>query len=115
MKPALGSFSGTRGAFVSTWPVLTEVCHLIPADLAPRFLSWVSLGGLHLAELDGSALESMASWMRQYGDLPMDLADASLLRAAQEYGIRWIATLDRRDFGIYRLPGGESLDNLLNP
>ena len=64
------------GAFVSTWPVLTEVCHLIPADVAPRFLGLVSLGGLSVAELSGSALELMASWMRQYGDLPMDLADA---------------------------------------
>ena len=57
----------------------------------------------------------MATWMRQYGDLPMDLADASLLWVAQQHGIRHIATLDRRDFGIYRLPGGESLENLLNP
>lgn len=110
-----GFFQRHQGAFVSTWPVLTEVCHLIPADLAPRFLSWVSLGGLNLAELDGSALEWMATWMRQYGDLPMDLADASLLWVAQEHGIRRVATLDRRDFGIYRLPGGEILENLLDP
>ena len=52
--------------------------------------------------------------MRQYGDLPMDLADASLLWVAQEQGLRRIATLDRRDCGIYRLPGGESLENLLD-
>jgi predicted nucleic acid-binding protein len=56
----------------------------------------------------------MAGWMRQYGDLPMDLADASLLWVAQEQRLRRIATLDRRDFGIYRLPGGESLENLLD-
>jgi predicted nucleic acid-binding protein len=52
--------------------------------------------------------------MRQYGDLMMDLADASLLWVAQEQGLRRIATLDRRDCGIYRLPGGESLENLLD-
>ena len=52
--------------------------------------------------------------MRQYGDLPMDLADASLLWVAQEQGLRRIATLDRRDFGIYRLPGGEYLEKLLD-
>lgn len=107
-------FQGHCGAFVSTWPVLTEVCDLIPSDVAPRFLSWVSLGGLNVAELGGSSLELMAGWMRQYGDLPMDLADASLLWVAQEHGIRRIATLDRRDFGIYRLPGGDSLENLLD-
>lgn len=73
----------------------------------------MSLGGVHLAELDGSALESMASWRSQYSDLPMDLADASLLWVVWEQGIRRIATLDRRDFGIVRLPGGESLDKLL--
>jgi predicted nucleic acid-binding protein len=106
-------FQKHNNAFVSTWPVLTEVCHLIPAEVAPRFLSWVSLGGLNVAELSGSALELMAGWLRQCGDLPMDLADASLLWVAQEQGLRRIATLDRRDFGIYRLPGGESLENLL--
>jgi predicted nucleic acid-binding protein len=53
--------------------------------------------------------------MRQCGDLPMDLADASLLWVAQAHEVRRIATLDRRDFGIYRLPGSEGLDNLLNP
>jgi hypothetical protein len=56
----------------------------------------------------------MAGWMRQYGDLPLDLADASLLWVAQEQGLRRIATLDRRDFGIVRFPGGESLENLLD-
>jgi len=103
------------GAFVSTWPVLTEVCHLIPAAMAPRVLEWVSLGGLSIPELSGSALGLMASWMRQYGDLPMDLADASLLWVTHEHGLRRIATLDRRDFGVYRLPGGDQLENLLHP
>ena len=70
-------FKQHNGAFVSTWPVLTEVCQLIPAEVAPRFLSWVSLGGPNVAELR-------------------------------------IATLDRSDFGIVRLPGGESLENLLD-
>ena len=103
------------GTFVSTWPVLTEVCQLIPAAMAPRVLEWVSLGGLSIAELSGSALDLMASWMRQYGDLPIDLADASLLWLAHEHGLRRIATLDRRDLGIYRLPGGDQLENLLHP
>jgi predicted nucleic acid-binding protein len=57
----------------------------------------------------------MASWMRQYGDLPMDLADASFLWLAHEHGLRRIATLDRHDFGIYQLPGDDQLENLLQP
>ncbi|MEI6111780.1 MAG: hypothetical protein WCP63_08925 [Cyanobium sp. ELA712] len=74
----------------------------------------MSLDGLNGAELSGSALELMAGWMRQYGNLPIDLADASLLWVAQEHGLRRIATLDRYDFGIVRIPGGESLENLLD-
>lgn len=106
-------FRQHTGVLVSTWPVLTEVCHLIPPGISPRFLEWVSLGALSVVELGGSALELMASSMRQYADLPMDLADASLLWVAHAYGLRNIATLDRRDFGVYRLPGGEGLTNLL--
>jgi predicted nucleic acid-binding protein len=44
----------------------------------------------------------------------MDLADASLLWLAHGHGLRRIATLDRRDFGVYRLPGGDGLENLLD-
>jgi predicted nucleic acid-binding protein len=107
-------FAQASGPLLSTWPVLTEVCHLVPPDVAPRFLEWVQIGGLQLAELPAAALLSIGPWMRQYGDLPMDLADASLLWLAQQSGIRSIATLDRRDFGVYRLPGGAMLENVLD-
>ena len=43
--------------------------------------------------------------MHQYADLPMDLADAALIRVAEREGIRTIFTLDRRDFSVYRLHG----------
>jgi hypothetical protein len=33
--------------------------------VAPSFLAWVSLGGINVAELGGSALALMAGWMRQ--------------------------------------------------
>lgn len=42
--------------------------------------------------------------MEKYRDLPMDFADASLVRVAAREGIERIFTLDRRDFGLYRLP-----------
>jgi predicted nucleic acid-binding protein len=107
-------FASATGPLISTWPVLTEVCHLVPASVAPRFLEWVQLGGLQVADLPGGALLQMGPWMRQYVDLPMDLADASLLWLAHQMGIEAIATLDRRDFGVYRLPGGQSLVNVLD-
>jgi predicted nucleic acid-binding protein len=33
----------------------------------------------------------------------MDMADAALVRVAEREGIRRVLTLDRRDFGTYRL------------
>ena len=42
--------------------------------------------------------------MEKYRDLPMDLADAALVRVAERDDITRIFTLDRRHFSIYR-PG----------
>lgn len=106
-------FAAASGPLISTWPVLTEVLHLVPAEVAPRVLEWVQLGGLQLSELPTAALLQLAPWMRQTADLPMDLADASLLWLAYQSGVQAIATLDRRDFGVYRLPGGQALVNVL--
>jgi len=41
--------------------------------------------------------------MEKYRDLPMDLADAALVRVAERESIRRVLTLDQRDFGVYRL------------
>ena len=48
----------------------------------------------------------MRALMRKYRDLPMDLADASLVAVAEREGISKVFTLDRRDFGVYRLAKG---------
>jgi predicted nucleic acid-binding protein len=43
--------------------------------------------------------------MRKYRDLPMDLADSALVRAAERERIPRIFTIDRRDFNLYRPRG----------
>jgi predicted nucleic acid-binding protein len=40
--------------------------------------------------------------MTEYRELPMDLADAALVRVAEREGIRTIFTTSRRDFSLYR-------------
>jgi len=44
----------------------------------------------------------MRELMRKYQDLPMDLADAALVRVAEREKLRRVFTLDQRDFQIYR-------------
>jgi len=43
--------------------------------------------------------------MRIYADLPMDFADAALIRVAEREGLRQFFTIDRKDFSVYRLHG----------
>jgi len=51
----------------------------------------------------------MYELMQQYEDTPMDLADASLVAAAEGLGINRIFALDT-DFYVYRLEDGSALD-----
>ncbi len=106
-------FTGFQGQFITTWPVLTEVCHLLPRHVVGRFMRWVATGGVTVCELAPTAADDIATLMEKYVDLPMDLADASLVWLAGEMGIVEVATLDVTDLGIYRLPGGKRLTNLL--
>jgi len=98
-----------KGELLTTWPVLAEACHFLPERLQIKFLRWAAGGSFRIIEVHGSALGTFADWKERYHDLPMDLADASLLWAAQETGVREILTIDLRDFAVYRLSDGKAL------
>jgi predicted nucleic acid-binding protein len=51
----------------------------------------------------------MVELMEKYRDRPMDLADASLVAAAEHLRMKRLFTLDN-DFHIYRLADGSTLD-----
>ena len=99
------------GELVTTWPVLTEAVYLL-ADTPKAqdaLLAKVEGGSVRIAMLEAGDAREMRVLMRRYGDLPMDLADASLVRVADREDIRQVFTLDRRDFGIYRTARGRPL------
>jgi hypothetical protein len=52
--------------------------------------------------------------MAKYADLPMDLADASLVLLAEHLGHRRILSMDVRDFRAYRWQQHAPFDNLLH-
>jgi predicted nucleic acid-binding protein len=68
-------------------------------------------GRLDIAEQARPALERSAQLMAKYADLPMDLADATLVALAEERGDRRVFTLDT-DFQVYRLHGRQRFDIL---
>ena len=92
----------------TTTPVLTEAFHLLtPGSLGSRrLMDFVSDAGLTAWFLDSQTLQRAFELMVQYGDSPMDLADASLVVAAERLDLRKIFTIDRRDFFTYRIKRG---------
>jgi hypothetical protein len=63
---------------------------------------------LVIADIGRRGRERMAALMAKYRDLPMDLADASLIAVAEERGFARIFTLDRH-FLVYRTARGRTL------
>ncbi|TPW09922.1 MAG: hypothetical protein FD130_2369 [Halothiobacillaceae bacterium] len=103
-----------KGTIFTSWPVLTEVCHLLGDGVEGRlaFLSWIHRGGLTVVDLAPHSLQQIIDLTTKYRDRPMDLADASLVVLALQTGVKNIISLDS-DFHIYRLPDRGILKNLL--
>lgn len=105
--------------YITTWPVLTETCHLLSArmspDVAPSFLESGLRGAFEIAEPPGDTHTRAIELMRRYVKLPMDLADASLIILAEELGHGRILSTDRRDFKSYRWKNRKPFSNLMFP
>lgn len=97
-----------REPIATTTPVLTEAFHILgPATIgSDRLRDFVERGGLSVWFLDRTALTRAFELMEVYADHPMDLADASLVTAAEALGTRRVFTIDRNDFETYRVRRG---------
>ncbi|MEK6664917.1 MAG: PIN domain-containing protein [candidate division NC10 bacterium] len=88
----------------TAWPVVTEAMYLLGFSWRAQDALWemIASGAVGLLSLDSGDVLRMRELMRKYRDLPMDLADAALVRIAEREDIRRIFTIDRRDFAVYR-------------
>lgn len=104
---------GFRGTLVTTLPVLTEVSHLLDFNgrVQRDFLRWVRDGAVQLVDVTTEDLSRLCELTEKYADRPMDFADATLVLIAERTGIKQVVSLDS-DFEIYRVKGGEILENL---
>ncbi len=98
---------------LTTWPVFTEAMHLLGREGGWHYQQnlWrqVRMGGLVLHDVTQAMLARIPVLMERYQDLPMDLADASLVALGEERRMRRVFTLDS-DFRVYRLPSGAAFD-----
>ena len=103
--------------FVTTLPVLTEVTHLLTARVGVRqaldFMDAIAQGAADVPTPPDNALAHAAALMRRYQDLPMDLADASLVILAEQLGEGRILSTDARDFAGYRWKNTRPFTNLM--
>lgn len=93
---------------VTTLPVLTEAFHLLGSGSteADHLRAFIMHGGAAVHRPTDEEVERAFELMETYRDQPMDLADASLVAAAETLGTRKVFTLDARDFGVYRVRRG---------
>jgi uncharacterized protein len=98
-----------RETLTTTVPVLTEAFHMLgPGSQGSlRLREFLRRGGAEVWSMDPIAIRRALDLMDQYADHPMDLADASLVVAAEVLATRRIFTIDRDDFSSYRILRGK--------
>ena len=94
-----------REPLVTTWPVVTECFYLLNFSWEVQDSLWLFIqrGGIGIYPVEKELVIRCRELMKQYCDLPMDLADATLVALAEVLEISKIFTLDHKDFSIYRL------------
>lgn len=114
---AVAALNEVDEGLITTWPVLSEATHLITRWLgtppAVALMQDVADGGIAVWDVHAEALEKVPALLKRYGDLPMDLADASLVLLAESLGHGRILTTDERDFRTYRWKSRTPFENLL--
>lgn len=95
-----------RDPLITVWPAFTEAIYLLGRSWQGQKALWSRLetDALTLASLDETDAPRMRELMEKDRDLPMDLADAALVRVAERESLTKIFTLDRKHFSLYR-PG----------
>ncbi len=97
----------------TTWPCFMEAMYLLGQTVGYRgqdqLWEWVKSDFLTFYEIAPDQRLEMRLLMTRYKDRPMDLADASLVVAANALGIRRVFTTDG-DFLVYRTEDNNSFE-----
>lgn len=98
------------GPFLLSPFVLAELDYMLGARHGQAqqlaLLAEVVEGAYELAELGRVDVESAADVMRQYADLRVGLADASIVVLAEKHAVTDVLTFDMRHFRAMRGPAG---------
>ncbi len=95
---------GIKEPLITTWPVITEAFYLLNFPLSVQDALWqfIQRGGIRIEQLEENIYFRIRELMKKYYDLPMYLADATLVVLGEEKKLSTVFTLDYKDFCIYR-------------
>ena len=93
----------------TTWPVLTEAAHFLNERGRLALLQGLERGAYSVIGLDLGDVPRLGQILAKYPGC--DLADASLIVAAERLGVTDNCTVDRSDFGIFRTRSGRAFVN----
>ena len=85
------------------------------ARAAYQFINMLKVEAIDIFKIENSHLSRIQTLMEKYADLPMDVADASLVILAGELGHGRILSTDMRDLQTYRWKNHKPFQNLLLP
>jgi uncharacterized protein len=90
---------------LTVMPAVTEAMHLLARIHRGQdaLLDLIEDEAVSIADLGEPDLRRMKALMRKYRNLPMDFADAALVRVAERERLTRILTFDRH-FRVYALP-----------
>jgi predicted nucleic acid-binding protein len=98
---------------VSTWACFVEAMYLVGRiggfPLQSHLWALLDRGIVTLHQHTEIERRQMSTLMERYQNVPMDLADASVVALAEALRDRQIFTLDS-DFRVYRLSDGSAFD-----
>jgi len=99
------AFSNLRLPLGTSAAVLTELFHLLRNHPRQKAMAWnfVRSATVTVLAIDDADLPALEALMRRYSDIPMDFADATLVRLAERERLSTIFTIDHDDFETYRI------------
>jgi predicted nucleic acid-binding protein len=97
----------------TSWPVITEVSYVLNYNTSVQidFLKWIDKGGVKIEDIGELGIKSIIELSQKYSDIPMDLADTSLIIISERRNIKDIITIDS-DYYIYRTTNKKMLNNI---
>ncbi len=116
---AITALEQLNSTLICTWPVITETSYFLQSRMGQKqaceILAAYNDGLYEVYNLTTNDSLRIVELMHKYADLPMDLADASLVILAEELGHGRILSTDMRNFKTYRWKNHKPFQNLLLP